>query len=106
MRKPEVKLPPEDPAVVAAREREQRRAENARAEETQALLIGATQRRLRRTGRLGAVGGVPLIRPTGGGVSGGGTGGGSVMSGGGGSGGGRMLVDTPGALSRFETALY
>lgn len=48
MRSP--KPPKEDPAVVQAREREERRAENARTEETQALLLGATQRRLRRFG--------------------------------------------------------
>jgi hypothetical protein len=62
---------PEDPAVVAAREREQRRAETARTEETQALLMGATQRRLRRTGRLSNAasaasgGNVSLIAPVG-----------------------------------------
>jgi len=74
MRSP--KAAKEDPAVVAAREREQRRAENARTEETQALLIGATQRRLRRFGSLG--GSVPIY----GGSSGGG--GGAVTGGGGG----------------------
>lgn len=97
---------PEDPKVVAAREAEQRRAETARTEETQALLMGATQRRLRRTGRLGTGGGaaasggnvsliapVPTMPASGGGASFGG-GGGSL-----GGGGDRFL-------SSFDTALY
>lgn len=65
----------EDPAVVAAREREERRAESARTEETQALLMGATQRRLRRFGRVaaGSGGSVPIYGG-GGGVSAGGFG--------------------------------
>ncbi|WP_338575721.1 hypothetical protein V8J38_11180 [Brevundimonas olei] len=78
MRSP--KAPQEDPAVVAAREREERRAENARTEETQALLLGATQRRLRRFGRIGSGGSVPIY--------GGGSSGGSII--GGGQGGGRI----------------
>ena len=67
MRKPQAEK--EDPKVVAAREAEQRRAETARTEETQALLLGATQRRLRRFGRLpgaaanGSGGSVSLIAP-------------------------------------------
>ena len=66
----------EDPAVVAAREREQARAEASRTEETQALLVGQTQRRLRRYGKLpgaGAGGSVPVYgpAPTGGGSTGG-----------------------------------
>ncbi len=91
MRSP--KAAKEDPAVVAAREREQKRAENARTEETQALLIGQTQRRLRRFGSLG--GSVPIYGGGGRttpGVSGGGAGGsvGSFTpSVGGSSGGGR-----------------
>lgn len=61
MRRPKVVLPEEDPATKAAREREQRRAENARTEETQALLMGDTVRRLRRYGRLSGSGGrVPI----------------------------------------------
>lgn len=51
----------EDPNVVAAREREQRRAETARTEETQAYLQGATIRRNRRFGKIGGGGGsVPI----------------------------------------------
>lgn len=66
MRTPKVTLPAEDPATKAAREREQRRAENARTEETQALLLGDTVRRLRRFGRMGSGGSVPIYagRPT------------------------------------------
>lgn len=61
MRTPKVNLPPEDPATKAAREREQARAESARTEETQALLLGDTVRRLRRFGRVGGSGGsVPI----------------------------------------------
>ena len=75
----------EDPAVVAARDREERRAESARTEETQALLMGATQRRLRRFGRVasGSGGSVPIY-----GGGGGGSVGGSVPSGSGFGGGG------------------
>ncbi|GAA0768860.1 hypothetical protein GCM10009434_08670 [Brevundimonas olei] len=71
MRSP--KAPQEDPAVVAAREREERRAENARTEETQALLLSATQRRLRRFGRVASGGSVPIYggRPIGGNGGGG-----------------------------------
>lgn len=54
----------EDPAVVAAREREERRAESMRTSETQALLAGATARRTRRNGVAGGAGAVPLIAPT------------------------------------------
>ena len=93
----------EDPAVVAARDREERRAESARTEETQALLMGATQRRLRRFGRVaaGSGGSVPIY---GGGVSAGangrsgsgfGGGDGGSFGGGGskfGSGGSEMAV--------------
>lgn len=93
----------EDPAVVAAREREERRAESARTEETQALLMGATQRRLRRFGRVaaGSGGSVPIYGG-GGGVSAGGFGGGGsgfgsgvggAGSGGGGGGRGNLLTE-------------
>lgn len=90
----------EDPNVVAAREREQRRAETARTEETQAYLQGATIRRNRRFGKIGAGGSVPIYGGSSTTASGSGATGGS--SGGGdfapifGSGGGRgsMLVDT------------
>jgi hypothetical protein len=93
----------EDPAVVAAREREERRAESARTSETQALLVGATQRRLRRTGRLGS-GGVPLIAAAsdGGGAMG-------VMGGGlmGGSSGGYSNFGGSGpSFGDFQTSLY
>lgn len=65
MRTPKVTLPEEDPATKAAREREQARAESARTEETQALLLGDTVRRLRRFGRVGGSGGsVPIYNPT------------------------------------------
>jgi hypothetical protein len=62
MRTPKVTLPEEDPATKAAREREERRAENARTEETQAWLLGATGRRNRRFGSLpsGGGGSVPI----------------------------------------------
>lgn len=85
----------EDPAVVAAREREERRAEAARTEETQGYLMGATVRRLRRFGRVsgGSGGNVPLVAPSGGSImsGGGGAGGGSGgVSGGGGGAGGRF----------------
>lgn len=104
MRRPKVTLPEEDPATKAAREREQRRAENTRTEETQALLLGDTVRRLRRFGRVSG-GSVPIYgRPAGsGGISGGsgvsaGSGGGGVDFGGGlfGNGGG----------DRAQTVLY
>lgn len=92
MRSP--KPPKEDPAVVEAREREQRRAETARTEETQAYLAGATLRRNRRFGRVGSGGSVPIYgggrggsnvtgRGTGGGLGGGGSGSGDAFSGGG-----------------------
>jgi hypothetical protein len=63
MRTPKVTLPEEDPATKAAREREERRAENARTEETQAWLLGATGRRNRRFGSLpgGGGGSVPIV---------------------------------------------
>lgn len=91
MRSP--KAAKEDPKVVAQREREQRRAENARTEETQALLIGATQRRLRRFGSIAGRGGaVPIYGAAPGrGTTGGGTGG--STGGGGFGGGGRQIVD-------------
>lgn len=94
MRTPKVTLPEEDPATKAAREREQRRAENARTEETQAWLLGATGRRNRRFGSLrsGGGGSVPIMGgPTspGAGVSGGGVmSSGATGSGGGSRGGG------------------
>lgn len=80
MRKPKVVLPPEDPATKAAREREERRAEGLRTEETQSLLLGDTVRRLRRFGRIGSGGSVPIYG--GGGRRGGG--GGTVRNNGGG----------------------
>jgi hypothetical protein len=88
MRTPKVTLPEEDPATKAAREREERRAENARTEETQAWLLGATGRRNRRFGSLpgGGGGSVPIVGgPTGpgAGVSGSsGMGSGAAFSGG------------------------
>ena len=79
MRTPKVTLPEEDPATKAAREREERRAENARTEETQAWLLGATGRRDRRFGSLRSGGGsVPVTAPSGG-ISGGSTGSGVAM---------------------------
>lgn len=86
MRTPKVTLPEEDPATKAAREREQRRAESARTEETQALLLGDTVRRLRRFGSVGGSGGsVPIYGSAG---AGGGVGGkvGGQRAGGGGIG--------------------
>lgn len=103
MRTPKVTLPEEDPATKAAREREERRAENARTEETQAWLLGATGRRNRRFGTLRSGGGsVPVTAPTG--VMGGGAAGGvgSVFSGATGSGGGSR----PGGFDRSLAVLY
>lgn len=79
----------EDPAVVAAREREQARAEATRTEETQALLVGQTQRRLRRYGKLpgssgGRGGSVPIYGPPPTAAGGGGAAGSGGFSGGGG----------------------
>lgn len=96
----------EDPAVVAAREREERRAEASRTEETQGYLMGATVRRLRRFGRLagGSGGSVPMTGGTNtvGSVSGGGgSSGGFSGSGGGGSGGGGF-----GGVQQRDVALY
>jgi hypothetical protein len=86
MRTPKVTLPEEDPATKAAREREQRRAESARTEETQAWLLGATGRRNRRFGSLkGAGGSVPIYganpNPGSGRASGGNAGGGGFRTG-------------------------
>lgn len=53
------KTPKEDPKVTAARDREQKRADAARTEETQSFLLGQTVRRLRRFGML--KGGAPSI---------------------------------------------
>lgn len=78
----------EDPNVVAAREREERRAENMRTEETQALLIGATQRRLRRYGSPASGGSVPIYAGSAPSSVAAGGGGGVSFSSGGGSGGG------------------
>ena len=96
MRSP--KATPEDPNIVAAREREQARAEAARTEETQALLLGDTVRRLRRFGRLPGRGnasggsvpiyGAPSVPGGGGSVGGGTVFGGGTGGGGGGRGGG------------------
>lgn len=92
MRTPQA--PKEDPAVTQAREREQLRAEATRTEETQALRMSDTLRRLRRVGRLqgaaaAAGGGVSIVSPVAGGVGGASGGGGSGGSlGGGGSFGG------------------
>lgn len=61
MNKPKVQK--EDPAVAAAREREERRAEAARTAETQALLLGDTTRRFRRYGRLGGGGFAGTVAP-------------------------------------------
>ena len=96
----------EDPALVAAREREQRRAENARTEETQAMLLGATQRRLRRFGKLSGRGSVPIITPqvTGGGNRG--VGGGGVVSTGGGTGRGFDGPGFGGGMSMDGISLY
>jgi hypothetical protein len=90
----------EDPNVVAAREREQRRAETARTEETQAYLQGATIRRNRRFGKVGAGGSVPIYGGvnlgnrgfSGGGSGGSGSGGGSFGDGNA-PGRGSMLTD-------------
>ena len=105
MRTPKVTLPEEDPATKAAREREQRRAENTRTEETQAWLLGATGRRNRRFGSLrsGGGGSVPVTAPTG--VMGGGEGGsgtGGIFSGATGSGGGSRF----GSADRSLSVLY
>lgn len=101
MRTPKVTLPEEDPATKAAREREERRAENARTEETQAWLLGATGRRNRRFGSLpgGGGGSVPITGPAGsmGGAAGSGVG--SVFSGG--MGGSRF-----GSADRSLSVLY
>lgn len=84
----------EDPAIKAAREREEQRADAALTSGTQALLSDETRRRIRRFGRRAALtgapgapnmiagGGIPLVGPvTGGG--GGGTGGSGAGAGGG-----------------------
>lgn len=98
MRTPKVTLPPEDPATKAAREREERRAENARTEETQAWLLGATGRRNRRFGSLSG-GSVPIYGGRPGGSSGGG--GGSTGGGGGGTIGGSYPRGGAGRVSTF-----
>lgn len=67
MNKP--KAPKEDPAVTAAREREERRAEASRTAETQALLLGDTTRRFRRYGALSGNGFAGTVAPAGGGVT-------------------------------------
>lgn len=64
MRTPKVTLPAEDPAAKTAREREQKRAETARTEETQSLLLGNTVRRLRRFGAVSGGGSVPIYGPS------------------------------------------
>lgn len=84
MRTPKVTLPEEDPATKAAREREERRAESARTEETQAWLLGATGRRNRRFGSLGGGGSIPIYNAP---ARGGSRGGGARGGGGGGFGG-------------------
>jgi len=100
----------EDPAVVSAREREERRAESARTEETQALLMGATQRRLRRFGRVaaGSGGSVPIYGGSGGGGAGGGgvSGGGLNMGGGGRVGGSGDGNSAPGSRPSLNPVLY
>jgi hypothetical protein len=96
MRTPKVTLPEEDPATKAAREREQARAENARTEETQAWLMGATGRRNRRFGAL-AGGVAPPAR----GSQPDSSGSGSTMGGTGFPGGSRF-----GAADRSLMALY
>lgn len=102
MRTPKVTLPEEDPATKAAREREERRAENARTEETQAWLLGATGRRNRRFGSLrsGGGGSVPVAAPAGV-MSGGGAGGGVASFAGGMTGGSRF-----GSADRSLAVLY
>lgn len=96
MNKP--KAAKEDPAVTAAREREQRRAEAARTSETQALLLGDTMRRFRRFGRLGGSSLVGTVAPAVAGTQTGGVGTGVVsrlISGtgvGGGQGGGDVVL--------------
>lgn len=103
MRTPKVNLPPEDPATKAAREREQARAESARTEETQALLLGDTVRRLRRFGRVGGSGGsVPIYggQPT----TRGSTTGGAAGSSGGFAGAGLIAGNSGGAQN--QTVLY
>ena len=107
MRTPKVTLPAEDPATKAAREREERRAESARTEETQAWLLGATGRRNRRFGSLGG-GSVPLAAPRGPMLGGGGEGvsgglafGSGASSSGGGGGGSRF-----GQFDRSLAVLY
>ena len=104
MRTPKVTLPEEDPATKAAREREQRRAENARTEETQAWLLGATGRRNRRFGSLRSGGGSGGSVPVMGGPSVmSHSGAGSTMwSGATGSGGGSR----PGGFDRSLAVLY
>lgn len=99
MRSP--KATPEDPKIVAAREREQARAESARTEETQALTLADTLARIRRFGKLpGMAGGgsVPIYaaapRSGGGGGSSGGGSGGSSSGYGGGSGRGGDEMQT------------
>lgn len=67
MNKP--KTPKEDPAVTAAREREERRAEAARTADTQALLLGDTTRRFRRFGGLSGSSYAGTVAPASGGVA-------------------------------------
>lgn len=107
MRAPKVTLPAEDPATKAAREREQRRAENSRTEETQALLMGDTVRRLRRFGRIGSGGSVPVYGGSSGGASGSG-GAGSIFGGSGGGGGSGATIGggRGGSGGRNMTVLY
>lgn len=84
------KAPKEDPAVVAAREREERRADAAYIEGTANLLDEETRRRIRRFGRRGAASRAVAGGGFGGGAGGvGGTAGGSYDPGvGGGPSGG------------------
>lgn len=103
MRSP--KATPEDPNVVAAREREQLRAESARTEETQALTLADTLRRIRRFGKMPGAssgGSVPIYAASSGGSSS--SGGASVggSSGGGSSGGGGGRTN----LTDMQTVLY
>ncbi|MFN4840187.1 MAG: hypothetical protein ACK5MB_07455 [Phycisphaerales bacterium] len=106
MRTPQA--PKEDPAVTQAREREQLRAEATRTEETQALRMSDTLRRLRRFGRLqgaaaAAGGGVSIVSPVAGGV-GGASGGGGGASGGVGESFGSGGSFRGGGI--YETAFY
>lgn len=65
--------PTPDPAIEAARLREQRRVEAAQTDQTQAILSSETLKRLRRYGQARAVGGAKPVTPTSPGLPSGGT---------------------------------